>query len=180
MKIWTAVSNATIGWWMLLKGDPDWRARFALGAPGLVTALLIFAFVAFLAVAAAALNVDQPGIAGLLAAMTVLSLPVLALVISLVGTRIMLKSDAPMLDVLVPGIYASAAFLPFEGLLAVIGGPIVMLAWLALGFLLYRLARAAMHWSAGVAAAFALLSVLLLVAMRSALYMLSNVTPPSV
>lgn len=174
MKIWSAIADAVTGWRMILRGEAGWRERFSMTMPGLITALIVFAFMAFVAVAIASMSIGMPSAVGVLAAMFVLALPVTALVVTLLGTRIALKSDEPAYPVLVPGIYALTAFLIAEGLLAMIGGPVVMLAWLGLGYLLYRLARMATTWIIGIAAGFAVLTVLLLVAMRVALYMLSN------
>lgn len=174
MKLWAIVTNAFAGWLMIVRGEEGWRERFTISAAGLATALFIFAFMAFLAVAVASMDIGMPSIIGVLIGMFVLALPVTALVVALLGTRIVLKSEEPMLPVLVPGIYALTAFLLAEGLLAMIGGPVVMLAWLGQGYLLYRLARVATSWNVGVAAAFAVLSVVLLVALRLGLYMLSN------
>ena len=174
MKLWSILHNAWTGWLLILRNQPGWREHFSLSAPGLVTALLIFAFMAFLAVAFASMSIGMPGGIGVLAGMFVLALPVTSFVVTLIGTRMLLKSDQPMLPVLVPGIYALTAFLVLEGVLAMIGGPVVMLAWLAVGYLLFRLIRVATGWNAGVAAAFAVLTVVLLVAMRLGLYMLSN------
>ncbi|MNW22187.1 hypothetical protein D3C71_2235330 [compost metagenome] len=50
----------------------------------------------------------------------------------------------------------------------------MLLSWLVLGYLLYRLAQAAADWPMPIATGFAVLTVLLLVAMRQALYMLSS------
>lgn len=174
MKLWTVLTKAIAGWQMIVRGQPGWRDRFTISAAGLAMALFVFAFTAFLAVAFASMSIGMPGGLGVLAAMVVLALPILALVVTLMMTRNFLKSEAPLLPVLVPGIYALTAFLLIEGLLAMLGGPIVMLAWLALGYLLFRLARLALDWTVGVAAGFAVLTVLLLVAMRLALYMVSN------
>ena len=55
-----------------------------------------------------------------------------------------------------------------------LGGPVVMLAWLGLAYMLYQLARAAAAWTVTISAGFAVLTVVLLVAMRLALYMLST------
>lgn len=180
MKIWAAISSAFIGWQMILKGEADWRDHFSISAPGLASALLIYAFLAFIAVAFASTSIGMPNVLGVLAAMFVLALPVVSLVLTLLITRNVLKSHDPMLVLLVPGVYALAVFLLVEGLLAMLGGPIVMLAWVGLGYLLYRLVRAATSWSFGVAAAFALFTVVLLVAMRLALYMLSSTVAPVV
>ncbi|SEP70517.1 hypothetical protein SAMN05428969_0545 [Devosia sp. YR412] len=174
MKIWGAISNAVTGWMMILRGEPGWRERFSISTPGLIIALIIYACAAFLAVAIASTSIGMPSLPGVLAAMFVLGLPVIALVLTLLGTRMGLKSNEPIYPILVPGTYVLTAFLLIEGALAMIGGPVVMLAWVGLGYLLYRLARAATGWNLGIAAAFAVLTVVLLVAMRMALYMLSN------
>lgn len=174
MKLWAALSNAVAGWVLILRGQDGWRDRFSLTAPGLVTALFIFALAAFLAVAFASMSIGMPNAYGVAAAMFVLALPVTAFVVTLLGTRMLLKNEEPMLPVLVPGSYALTAFLLTEGILAMIGGPVVMLSWLALGYMLFRLTRVATAWNIGVAIAFAVLTVLLLVLMRSALYMLSS------
>jgi hypothetical protein len=174
MKLWTVFNRAIVGWQMIVRGEPGWRSQFTLTAAGLTTALFIYAFLAFLAVAVAATSIGMLGGFAVLAAMVVLAVPVIALVLSLLVTRNFLGNQAPLLPVLVPGVYALTGFLLFEGLLAMIGGPIVMLAWIGAGYLLYRLTRHALDWSRGIAAGFAVLTVLLLVAMRLALYMVST------
>ena len=179
MKIWNALRNAAIGWPMILRGDAGWRERFALTAPGLTTALIIFIFATFLAVAAASMSIGMPGILGLVAAMFALALPLVALVLVFMGTKKAMNSADPVLDVLVPATYALTAFLLAEGLLAMLGGPLVMLAWFGLAYLLYRLARAATRWNVAISAGFAVLTVLLLVAMRLALYMVSSAGVPT-
>jgi hypothetical protein len=174
MKLWFTLRNAALGWQQILAGDAGWRGRFGLTMPGLVIALVIFAFAAFLAVALASMNVGMPNVFGIVAAMFVLALPVTAFVVTLMATRLVLGQTDSMLPMLVPGIYALTAFLLVEGFLALFGGPIVMMSWLAIGYLLYRLARVSAGWNLGVAAGFAVLTVLLLVAMRLALYMLTS------
>ncbi|HEV7346361.1 MAG TPA: hypothetical protein VGN60_12100 [Devosia sp.] len=179
MKIWAAVSNAVAGWSMILRGEAGWRERFALSRSGLTTAVVIFIFATFVAVAIASMSVGLPSVFGLVAAMFALALPLTSLVVVLLATRMAINSTDPTLDVMVPGTYALVAFLFVEGALAVLGGPVVMLAWIGLGYMLYRLARAATSWTAGISAGFAVLTVLLLVAMRMALYMISSAGNPT-
>jgi len=174
VRLWTTLSRATTGWGAVLRGQPGWREHFTISPAGLATAFCIFLFGAFLAVALASANYGMPSVLGVLAAMFVLSLPVAAIVLSLLGTRKMLKSAVPSLDLLVPAVYAATIFLFLEGILAMVGGPLAMLSWLALGYALFRLARAAYGWNGGIAGAFATLTVLLLVALRTALYMLTS------
>lgn len=174
MRLWAAITQAAAGWLLIVRGKPGWQQHFGLSAPGLVTALLVFALAAFLAVVFASMSIGLPSLPGVLAAMVVLALPLISFGLTLVGTRMILKSDGPVLPLLVPAIYALTAFLLVEGLLAMLGGPVVMLAWIALAFLLFCLARAATGWNVGVSFCFALFSVVLLVALRLALYMLSS------
>lgn len=177
MKLWKALSNAAAGWVQLLAGDAGWRARFNLSAAGLMTALAIFLFVLFLAVMIVAMVVgsELPGGFAIAAGVFTLALPLVAMVVTLVGTRRAVGSSDPLRDMLVPGVYALVAFIILEGLLVtLIGGPVVVLAWLALGYLLYRLARAATSWPVALSVGYAVLTVLLLVTMRQALYMLSS------
>ena len=174
MKIWGALRNATIGWTRLLRGEDGWRERFTLTQAGLATALIIFVATTFLAVAFTSASIGMPSLVGFVAAMFVLALPLTALVVVLLGTRMTLGSDEPALDVMVPATYALTAFVLAEGFLAMLGGPVVMLAWLGLAYLLYGLARAATAWTPAISVGFAVLTVVLLVAMRLALYMLST------
>ena len=175
MKIWAAISNAARGWVLLLRGQDGWRDHFKLSAAGLATALVLFIFITFLAVLIVAIGTDIPGLFGIVASMVALSLPLIAMVLVLAGTRSAMRVTAPTYDMLVPGTYLLMAFVVVEGVLAsLIGGPIVLLSWLVLGYLLYRLAQAAADWPMPIATGFAVLTVLLLVAMRQALYMLSS------
>ena len=174
MKLWTVLTDAVAGWLMIIRNGSGWRERFNISSAGLVTALCIFAFAAFLAVAFTSMGFGMPSAFEVGASMLVLALPIAALVVSLLTTRAMLKSDTPLLPLLVPGIYALTAFLLVEGLLAMLGGPVVMLSWLALAYLLFMLVRRATTWNTGIAASFSVFTVVLLVAMRLALYMLSN------
>ncbi|HWU18841.1 MAG TPA: hypothetical protein VN155_14255 [Devosia sp.] len=174
MKLWAALSNAFAGWVKILRGDAGWREHFAFTAPGLVTAILIYFFFAFLAIAFASMNIGMPGLGGIASALIVQGLSLAALALAIQGTKAALKSSQPMLDLMVPGTYILVFYLIAGAFLSLIGGPILLLLWAILGYLLYRLARLATAWSLGVSLAFAVLTVLLLVAMPVTLYMLSN------
>ncbi|KFC61297.1 hypothetical protein FF80_04088 [Devosia sp. LC5] len=179
MKLWAALANAFAGWIRIARGDADWRAHFAFTAPGLVTAILIYFFFAFLAVAFASMNIGMPGLPGIASALIVQGLSLAALALAIQGTKAALKSAQPMLDLMVPGTYVLVFYLLAGAILSLIGGPVLLLLWIALGYLLYRLARVATTWSLGISLAFAVLTVLLLVGMPVTLYMLSNpATPP--
>lgn len=174
MKIWGALSNAVRGWVMILRGEAGWREHFSLTLPGMVTALVVLAFVAFLAVMVTSIGIGMPAASGVIAAIVVLALPVISLLVTFLATRLAMASTVSSYEVMVPGTYALTAFVVLEGILALTGGPLVMLSWLVMAFLIYRLARAATGWNMGVSAGFAVLTVVLLVAVRLALYMLST------
>jgi len=178
MNPWTALKNAVAGWRMIILGQPGWQEQFNRTAPGLAVALAVFAFAAFLAVVVASAHIGMPGLIGVVVAMLVLGLPVFALAIMVWVTRRMVRDEGPVQDVMVPGTYAATAFLLVEGILALTGGPLVMLAWAGLAYLLYRLARMATNWHMAIAIGFAVLTVVLLVALRLALYMVSNLPTP--
>lgn len=178
MKLWSVLRDAGSGWIMLLRGETGWREHFRRTPAGLTTALAAFVFTTFMAVAITSVSIGLASLFGVIAGMFALALPLISLVVVLLGTRMALKSTEPVLDVMVPATYALTVFVLVEGLLAILGGPVVMLAWLGLGYLLYRLIRAATTWNAAIAVGVAVLTVLLLVAMRLALYMLSSMTSP--
>ncbi|UXN73915.1 hypothetical protein N8D56_00540 [Devosia sp. A8/3-2] len=50
-----------------------------------------------------------------------------------------------MLDLMVPGTYVLVFYLVAGAILSLIGGPVLLLLWIALGYLLYRLARVTDH-----------------------------------
>ena len=172
MKLWAALARAWRGWALLLRGDPRWSEHFALTAPGLATALFLFLFFAFLFIAFASMGIGMPSMAGIASALLVQGLSILALLLAIHLTKRFLRSEAALTTLLVPGIYALIGYLVAGTVMSLIGPLGLLPVWLALGFLLYRLARVAAGWSAGVSVAFAVLTITLLVGMPMSLYML--------
>lgn len=178
MKIWQNLQAAFQGWMKILRGEPGWESHFRLTMPGLVTAIVLFYVFAFLAVVLASLQVGVPTLGGFLDIMVVQSLWLVALLIGVFGTRFALKDKNPALPLLIPGIYAIIAYLVAGSLISLIAGLLLPLLWLGLLFMLYQLARAAGRWTIGVSAAFALLTVVLLVGLPMTLYMLATTFAP--
>jgi hypothetical protein len=174
MKTWTIMRDAMEGWRGILRGEPGWEAYFRLSRAGLVTALVLFYIFAFFAVVLASLQVGVPTLAGFIDIMLVQSLWLVALVIGIFGTRYAVRTDPPVLSLLVPGIFALIAYLIFGTAISVIAGPLLPVLWIALAFVLFRLGRVAGQWTPGVSAAFAVLTVVLLVGLPMTLYMLSS------
>lgn len=176
MKIWSLINEALAGWIAILRGDTGWRDHFRLTPAGLTTALVLYAVVAFLAIGVASFSVGVPNLSGFIAVMVVQALSVVALMLATYGTRMAIPTPAPILDLLVPGTYALIFYLVLGITLSMIGGPLLLFLWLGLAVLLYCLARAAANWTIGVSAAFAALTLVLLVGMPFTLYMLTGPT----
>ncbi|MNL42149.1 hypothetical protein D3C87_1645880 [compost metagenome] len=109
--------------------------------------------------------------------MALQSLFLVALVIGLFATRFAIRDQKPVLPVLVPGIYALIYYLILGALLNLTVGMLLPLLWLGLLYMFYRLGRAASGWTIGVSAAFAVLTVLLLVGTPIALYIMPAPIP---
>lgn len=179
MTIFRALRQAVYGWIMLLRGEAGWQQRFRLGPAGLSTALVLFYLCAFLAIVLASLELGVPTLRGVLDIMLVHTLWLLALAVGVFGTRRVLRDRGPALGVLVPGVYALIFYLILGTLISLTLGPLLPLVWLGLAFLLYRLGRAAGGWGSGASAAFALLTLMLLVGLPLTLYMLTAPALPA-
>ena len=171
MKIWAALTEALAGWIAIIRGEADWIRHFTISAAGLVTALVLFLFFALLSVALASANVGMPSFFGLIIAILVQSLSIVALLGGIFFTRKMVPVETGVMTLLVPGIYALIAYLVVGTILSLIAGPVLILLWAGLAFLLFCLGWRAGGWNIGVAAAFAVLTMVLLVGMPVTLYM---------
>lgn len=171
MKIFAALKNALAGWIAIIRGEADWARHFSISAAGLTTALVLFLFFALLSIALASANVGMPSLFGLIMAVLVQSLSIAALLIGIQVTRRMVPGEAQVMTLLVPGIYALIAYLIVGTVLSLIAGPVLVLLWTGLALLLFCLGWRAGRWTIGVAAAFAVLTMVLLVGMPVTLYM---------
>lgn len=177
MKLWGALSAAASGWMMILRGDEDWRDHFALTLPGLVTSMVIFLFCAFLAIAMASTYQGMPGFFGILDALVAQALWIVAVLLSvLINTRI-LRSEISKFDMMVPAIYLLVFFLLVGSLFNLVMPLAVLALTVALGYPFYRMGRVIAGWPAANALVFAVLTLVLLVGLPLALYMLTNTNP---
>ena len=177
MNLLAALRQSVQGWIMILRGEPGWQDRFRLGLPGLVTALVLFYLFAFLAVVLASFEVGVPTLQNFFDIMVIQSLWLLALLAGLFGTRFAVRDSGPILPVLVPAIHALVFYLVLGALVSLAIGLLLPLLWLGLVYMLFRLGRLAGGWTMGVSAAFAVLTVLLLVGTPITLYMLTASVP---
>lgn len=177
MTIFKALRQAVYGWIMILRNEAGWQERFRLTGPGFATALVLFYLFAFLAVVLASIDVGVPTLVGLFGIMLYQSLWLAALLIGIFGTRMVVRDQGAALPLLVPGVYALIFYLILGALVSLAVGFLLPILWLGLIYLLFRLGRMAGGWTIGVSAAFAVLTVLLLVGTPIALYIMPAPLP---
>lgn len=174
MKIWAALRNAWAGWIMILRGEDGWKEQFALTLPGLLTSLVIFLSCAFLAVAVASTYQGMPGFAGVTDALLAQCLWIVAILISVLLNARILRSELRLLDMMVPAIYLLVGYLLVGSLVNLVVPQAVLVLTASLAYPLYRLGRLAGGWPAANAMIFAVLTLVLLVGIPLAFYMLST------
>lgn len=170
----------TGGWGDILFGRPSWREKFELTTSGVAVAVVVFLVTVGMRVADGLAVVGTPDLATLVQAMLINLMPLFGLILGTLLTYVSLRIERPMLDVLVPGVYALALTLMLGTLLVFFGlivGPLV-LALLAV--MLARAARVAGGLGIGVSIAYAALVVVLLVVLNEGLYMLVASSPQPV
>ena len=173
MKLWLALRNAAVGWFGILAGWTDWRKGFVFSRAGFATALVIYFLVGFMVIVLGAIDTGLPGVIGTVVNLLVQGINILVLVASVFITKSTLRSPAPMLEILVPGIYGLAFYLIVGSLLAMLDLQLVGLVLVGLAYILFRLGRAAGGWTIGASMAFGVFTVLLLVAVPISIYMLT-------
>lgn len=174
MKIWAALSKALAGWMMILRGEPGWREQFSLTLPGLATSLVIFLFWALLAIALASTHEGMPDIFGVINALVAQALWIVAVLISVMLNKSILKSDIRLLDMMIPAIYLLVGYLLVGSVINLIMPVAVLVLTASLTYPFYRLGRVIAGWPMANALVFAVLTVVLLVGIPLALYILSN------
>jgi len=168
-ELWRAI----IGWLDLLTARPGAAEKFNLTGLGLVNAAGCFVAVVL------ALILIESSLSGFPGWGTViLSLVVNAVLLGSIWLVIWLTAralKAPGIAMAVPATYAMAFILGLSLPLAYLAGPNVIPATLGvLGYMLYRVAREVGKLRIGISVAFAILSVVALVAVRIGLYMLTS------
>jgi hypothetical protein len=160
------------GWLLLARHRPGWRELFVPTEAGLMMALVGYFFVVVIGILFRSLFSDVPGPAEFAASIGVNALPLVGLVLSLFATRVALRFEAPVLGLLVPAVHLLTALLLAGFVLTVIGGGLATLLLVPLGYLFYRGAREILGLNFALALAYAALTIVVLVALPTSLYML--------
>lgn len=168
-ELWRAV----IGWLDLLTARAGAADKFNLSGLGLVNATGCYFAVVMLLIAVESSLSGFPGwgLVGLSLAVNAVLLATIWLVIWITARLL----GAPAVAMAVPGTYAMAFILALSLPLAYFAGPNFLVGTLGVnGFMLYRVAREIGKLRIGISAAFAILSIAALVAVRIGLYMLTT------
>jgi hypothetical protein len=169
------LKNAAIGWLDLIAAKPSGAERFNMTRAGLINALAFYFILVLFTriVQSVSLQGNFPRYDDIFVALVLNALPLLAIFLVSFVTVQVLKSAVGILGFLVPSTYA-LVFLLLIGLpLSLFAGSTFSTALQGiLGYMLYRLARDIGKFNIGISIAFAVLSIVLLVAVPVALYML--------
>lgn len=174
MNALTEVRNAAIGWLDLLGSRPDAAARFNATRRGFITMLGVYFVLVIITntIQAATLYSTPPGIIDLVVSLGINALPLLAVFVVIVLTVRVLRAPVGPLALMVPAGYALGFVLAIGLPLSLFGVNFSAGLQGILGYMFYRLARDIGKFSIGISIAFAILTVVLLVAIPLGLYML--------
>jgi len=176
MRPLTELRDAALGWLDLIgRRDAAAVSRFNAGPEGLVTMLLWYLGLVILTRIIQGLTLfgAVPALGEIALALALNAMPMLAILLVVFATHRVLRPAVGLLTLLVPAGYALV-------LLLLIGLPLSMFVGAALapalqgllGYMLYCLARYIAKLSFGISVAFAIIGVVLLVAIPIGLYML--------
>jgi len=176
MKPIAELRDAALGWLDLIgRRDGAAASRFNAGPEGLVTMLLWYLGLVILTRIIQGLTLfgAVPALVDIALALALNAMPMLAILLVVFATHRVLRPAVGLLTLMVPAGYALV-------LLLIIGLPLSLFVGSALapalqgllGYMLYRLARDIAKLSLGISVAFAILGVVLLVAIPIGLYML--------
>ena len=180
MTLIGTLRRAIAGWIAILRGDEDWAGNFALSRAGLLLALAVYfgLMLILLVIRTGGLIVSDP--IAMAASVVLNALPVAALGLAVLLTGLVLRWPAPATHLLVPGTYAVGMIMVLNVLLSLFPAYLANTGTAILGVLLFQLARVAWNLKVTTALAFAVLTVVLLVGMPLALYMLTLMLAPPV
>jgi hypothetical protein len=174
MNLVGGVQSAISGWFDIFARRQEWQKHFDLSLAGLVNALEVYGFVALACIfAGQAASSGLPSPVTLIVRLLILSLPLVSLTASVYLTRAILRFTAPPMALIVPAIYALAAYLIAGTVLNLAGPAFPPLMLVLVGAMLYCEARIVANLSLTNGVAFALLTLVLLVALPASLYMLA-------
>jgi hypothetical protein len=169
----TPVADLTQAWHGLaltIAGKPEAAAQFNPTRTGLVIALGWFLLAIILSAAAQSAAIGMPSVASLVIGILIQAVTVAALAVVTAQSFHFLRIEAPMTAHFVPIVYFMALVQILAIPLSILGPNAQLLAVVALGVLIWRAGMVLVGMRMGVAVAFALLCLMVLVVVPNALY----------
>lgn len=176
MNLIQTLREAGLGWREIIRGKPGWRSHFDISRRGLLVAIVFYLVLAAVALAVTSAILGIPSIGQLIVAVLFSVVPLLGLALATIWTCWLLRAQTPLLDLLIPEIYGFGVVMPIGTVGALAGNEIKLLALGALAFIVFRTAQVIGGFRLPVAIAFAVLTIVVLVALQRSLYMLANAT----
>ena len=163
--------QGALGWRDLLAQRESWREHFDQTFSGMVRAIYVYLIVVALNIAVQLAGAALMALIAIAANDALNLLPLIGLMASVVATALVLRLRSNLHGLLVPAIHGLAlavlAGIPLSAI-GVPAGPVVLAL---LGYMMFRLARAAAGLDLRVSIAFAALCIVVLVALPLSLYM---------
>jgi hypothetical protein len=173
----TALTQAWRGLAMTVAGKPEAASQFSPTLGGLIVALGWFVLALILVAAAQSVAVGLPSFGELAIGLVIQAATVAALAVATVFSLRFLKLSVPTLQLFVPMVYFMALMQVLAIPLVLLGPNVQLLAVFALALLIWRAGMVLGGMRNGVAIAFSLLCLMVLVVVPNALYMLFLVIP---
>lgn len=173
MTTFTELRDAIVGWYLMLTARPDGAERFNLTRYGLGNALFFYLLALILTLGVQGLFTGMPGMYDVYVSVAVNALPLVGLAGAIIVTISLLRLELTFNTLAVPAVYAMTFVLVLQLPLSLWTGGLFSNAILGiLAYMFFREARDVGKMSIGVSIAFAVLALLMLVALPAGLYML--------
>ncbi len=180
MTTFTELRDAVVGWYEMLTARPEGAARFNFTRYGLGNALFFYLVMIIVTLGVQGLLRGLPGLYDVYISVAVNALPLLGIGFAILLTIAALRLELTITALAVPAVYAMTFALLIQLPLSLLTEGQFSNAILGLlAYLFYREGRDVGKMSIGVSIAFAALSIVMLVALPAALYMLLVPAVPS-
>lgn len=173
------LTQAWRGWGEIGAGRASAARNFTPGLPGLIVALMWFLVAVLLSTAVQSIGVGMPSAEQVLIGLAIQAITLAALAVVIWQTMKFLRIAIPLTELLIPIVYAMALMFVVAIPLTLAGPNVALIAVFGLALLIWRAGRVLANMGHGVAVAFALLCLMVLVVAPNALYILFLQLPSS-
>jgi hypothetical protein len=176
MGLIKTLRGAAFGWRAIIRGDAAWRGHFDISRRGLLVAILFNLVLVLIGLAITTAVLGIPSFGQFVLAFLLGAVPLLGLALATIWTYWLLRAKTPLLDFLIPEIYAFSVVLLIGTVGSLAGSEIKLLMLGALAYIVVRAAQVIGGFRLPVSIAFAVLTIVVLVALPRSLYMLAYAT----